>query len=116
MGTEEGVQSLEGILGENNESSEVTTWSKLDDVKSSDVANVNTWEVSSGSLDFTVFITVDDEWSLSHDESRVSVLSLSVSHGLGSSDLGEIVTDSEVVKSRNERLGVWDVEGINNKR
>jgi len=51
VGTEDEVQSLEGISGVDNESSEVTTWSKLEDVKSSDVADVNSWQISSGSLD-----------------------------------------------------------------
>lgn len=115
VGTVEVVQGGESILGEDNESSEVTTWSKLDDVKSANVAYVNTWEVSSGSLDIGGGIGVDDEWSLLQDVLGVSVLSSSSSEVLGGSNLGEIVSDTEVVEGGNEGFGVWDSEAIKDK-
>lgn len=79
MGSEKEVESSEGASGENNESSEVTTWSKLNDVKSINVASVNTWKVSGSSLNLGGIISVDHEWSLLQDVSRVSVFSLTIS-------------------------------------
>lgn len=83
VGSVEGVESAESVLGEDDESTEVTTWSELEDVKSVDVASVDTWEVSGRSSDGHVFVTVDNEWSLSEGESGSSELTLSVSHGSG---------------------------------
>jgi len=96
VGTEDLIELLEGILGEDNESSEVTTWSELEEVQSGDVASVNTWEVSGSSLDDWVLIGVDNEWSLAESESGGSHLSLSWSESLGLTGTGKIVTESEV--------------------
>lgn len=115
VGSVKGVKTLEGILGEDDESSEVTTWSELDDVKSTNVASVNTWEVSSGTLDIHGVVTVDNKWSLSHDVLGVSVLSLSGSDGLGGSDLREIVIETNIVESRDERFGVWHLQVSENE-
>ena len=49
--SEDVVKLLEGILGEDKESSEMSTWGELEDVESADVASVNTWEIPGGSLD-----------------------------------------------------------------
>lgn len=115
VGTVEGVQSGESISGEDDESTDVTTWGELEDVESVNVASVNTWEVSSRSSEFSVVVTVDDEWTLSEGESGVSVLTLTVSHGLGSSNSVKIIGDTEVVQSREEGSGVWNVEGVNDE-
>jgi len=80
VGSEKGVQSGESTLGEDDESSEVTTWGELKDVKSVDVAAINTWEVSGGSWDSLTIVSVDDEWSSLQDVSVVSVFTLTVSH------------------------------------
>ena len=77
VGSENGGEGLEGIGGENDESSKVSTWGELEDVKSVDVASVNTWEVSGGILDSLRLLGVDNEWSLSHDVSGVSVFTSS---------------------------------------
>lgn len=115
MGTEQSWQLLEGALGEDHKSAEVTTWSKLDDVESSNVASVDTWEVSGSSLDISGGVAIDDEWSLSHDVLGVSVLSLSASQRSGVSDLGEVVTETEVSEGAQERLGVGGVQGVNDE-
>jgi len=77
--SEKRVQSVESAFGENNQSSEMSTWSKLDDVESANVASVNSWKVSSGLLDSGALISIDDEWSLSHDILGASVLGGSAS-------------------------------------
>lgn len=76
-GSEDGVEGFESVLGENDESTEVTTWGELEDVKSVDVASIDTWEISGGLLDTGGLVSVNDEWSLSHDVSGVSVFSSS---------------------------------------
>lgn len=77
VGTEDGVKSLEGILGENKESSKMSTWGELEDVKSLNVASINTWEVLGHSLNSLGFVSVDDQRSLTHDVSGVSVFTSS---------------------------------------
>jgi len=95
VGTEDGVEGLEGILGEDKESSEMSTWGKLEDVKSVNVASVNTWEVLCLSIDTLGLVTIDDQWSLTNDVSRVSVFTGSGSDVPGLSDLSEIWTSTE---------------------
>jgi len=114
-GSEDAVEGLESILGEDDESSEVTTWGELEDVKSAHVAGVDTWEVSGGLLHTGGVVSVNDEWTLSHDVSGVSVLASSGSGLLGSSNLGEIVTSSEALESSEEGLGVWKSKVVNDK-
>ena len=115
MGSELKVQSIESILGEYNQSSEMTTWGKLDDVKSVNVASVNTWKISSSSLDFSAIISVDKEWSLSQDVLGVSVLSSSASEGFVGSDLGKIISKTNSVQSSEERFGVWGLDVVEDK-
>jgi len=67
VGTEGVVQCLESILSEDAESSEVTTWSELENIESGDVADIDTWEISSGLLQLVGFVAIDDQWALSHD-------------------------------------------------
>ena len=63
------MEGLESLLGEDEESSEMTTWGELEDVKSVNVASLDTWKVSSGLFDTIFLVIVDDEWTLSHDVS-----------------------------------------------
>lgn len=58
---EDTVECLEGILGPDDEATEVTTRGELEEVKSVNVDKVNTGEVSGGSLDALVLLTVDDK-------------------------------------------------------
>ena len=74
IGTEYVIELLESILGEDNESSEMTTRSELEKVQSGDVAGINTWEVSGGLFNETVLITVDDQRSLAEREAGASHL------------------------------------------
>lgn len=69
MGSENGVKSLESILGEDGESTEMSSWGELEDVESTDMAGINTRQVSSGLLNVGGIVTIDDEWTLSHDVS-----------------------------------------------
>jgi len=105
IGSEDRVELIESILGEDSESTEVTTWGQLEDVKSVDIASLNSWQVSSGLLHILGGIGMDDKWSLSHDVSGISVFSDTGSDFLGSLDLQEFVRDTEGVQSGEERTG-----------
>ena len=50
VGTEDVVKVSKSIFGEDDESTEVTTWSELEQVKSMNAASINTWKVSGSSL------------------------------------------------------------------
>jgi hypothetical protein len=115
VGSEKFVKMSEGSLGEDNESSEVTTWGELDDVKSTDVADIDSWQISGGSSNLNTLIVIDDEWSLLQDVLGVSIFTLSVSERFMVSHFVEVVTNSEVVESGDERLGVWNVEAVENE-
>ena len=77
VSTEHLVKVLEGILGEDAESSKMTTWSQLENVESVNVANVNSWQVSCSLLHILGGVGVNDEWSFSHDVSGITVFDLS---------------------------------------
>lgn len=74
------VQLFEGISGPNQEPTQVTPWSKLQKVKTVNVAGVYAWEISSSSLHEVVFISIDNERSLSNDVPAIPHLSMSRSH------------------------------------
>lgn len=115
VSSKNGRESLEGILGVDHESTEMSSWGELEDVESRDVASINTWEISSGLLDVSGVITVDEKWTLSHDVSRVSIFSSSLSDLLGLSDLSKISSSTELGEGGQERLGVG-VLGLENER
>merc|ERR1711990_644654 len=105
ISSEDRVELIKSILGEDGESTEVTTWSQLEDVKSVNIASLNSWQVSGGLLHILGGISVDNKWSLSHDVSRVSVFSNTGSDFLGSLDLQEFVGNTEFVQSGEEIAG-----------
>lgn len=73
------VESFESILSEDNKSSKMTTWSQLEQIQSVDTARIDTWKVTGSSFYLWVFITVDNERSLTENEARVSHFCLSSS-------------------------------------
>ena len=105
VGTENSVKSSETTLGEDDESTEMSSWSELEDVESMDVASVNTWQVSSGSLQFVVSFVVDDQWSLSQDVSGVSQFTLTSSGVSRFSNLGKIISDTEGAEGGEKGFG-----------
>jgi len=104
-GSEDGIELLEGSGGVDDESTEVTTGSELEEVKSVDVASVNSGEVSSVVVDVGILVVVDDKGTLSHGESGVSHLTLTVSGGLGSTDSSEIVSGTVGLERVEHGLG-----------
>jgi len=104
-GSEDVVKSSEGGRSVDNESSEVTTRGELEEVKSVDVASVNSGQVSSVLVNVGIFIVEDKEGSLSHGESGVSEFTLTGSHVLGSTDSSEIGGGTEGLESGEHGTG-----------
>lgn len=116
VGTEDLIKSLKGVLGEDDKSSEVTTRGELKEVKSVDVANINTGEVSGGSLDKRVLVTVYNKGTLLDSESAGSELTNTVSGALVVASTVKIVGGTDSVEGGEESLGGLNVEGVNNER
>ncbi len=116
VGTEDAIELVESILGEDDESAEVTTRSELEEVQSGDVAGVDTGEVSGSVLDVGAVITVDDQRSLAESEARVTHLALTGSQSLGGADTGEVTADTKSGEALEESGGLLLVEGVNNER
>jgi len=104
-GSEDVVKSSEGGRSVDNESSEVTTRGELEEVKSVDVASVNSGQVSRVLVNVGIFIVEDKEGSLSHGESGVSEFTLTGSHVLGSTDSSEIGGGTEGLESGEHGTG-----------
>lgn len=117
VGSEDIIEGLESRLSPNDESSECSTGGKFEEVKSVDVAGVNTNNVSSGlgNLSVCLVVVVDNEWSLSDDVSSVSKLSLSGSDFLGVNASSDFIFTSETNEGLEEGRGLIVVEGVNNK-
>lgn len=113
--SEDGVEGLEGLAGPDDESAEVTAGGELEEVKSVDVDEVDSGEVSGGPLDGLVLLSVDDQGALSEDVSGVSHLALADSNSLGLASLLEVLGGAEVLEGGEESLGGVDVEGVNNE-
>lgn len=116
VGAEDAVELGEGVLGEDDESSEVTTRGELEEIESGDVAGVDTGEVPGGALHGRVLVTVDDQGSLGADEAGVAHLTLAGSGSPGVADAGEVTTDTDHVEALEESGSLLVVEAVDDKR
>jgi len=116
VGTEDLVEGFEGVLGEDDESSEVTTWGELEQVESVDGASVDTWEVTSGLLDKWVLISVDDQRSLLENEAGASQFANTGTSSLVVTDTGEVIGGTSVHEGGKESLGGLNVEAVEDER
>jgi len=110
VGTENFVKVVEGILGEDDESAEVTTRGELEEVKTVHIANINTGQVTCGSSQVGVFITIDNEGTTSRGETGVSHLVETAAGGFGGADTAEIIRSTNVLEGTEESLGGVNVE------
>lgn len=90
VGSEDLVEMGEGILGEDDESAEMTTGGELQQVKSVDAASIDSREISGGSLKEGVLVSVNKEGTLSQHETRVSHLVLTSTGGSALADSLEV--------------------------
>ena len=112
---EDAVEGLEGVLGPDDESAEVTTGGELEEVKSVNVDEVDTWEVSGGSLHILILLSVDDEGTTSEDISGVSHFALASSDLLGVSRSLHVITSTNTLEGLEEGLSGVNIEGLNNQ-
>jgi len=106
--SEDLVKSLEGRFSPDNESSEVTTWSQLSQVKSVDIADFNTWDVSNSSEEGDVLVVVDKEGTLTEFVSSVSELSFTSSDGLSVGDSFDVFVSTESLQEGNNISGLFN--------
>jgi len=78
VGAVEGIESLEGILGPDDEPSEVTTWSQVQEIQSSHGNQLNSGKIPEGSSQWR-FLIVDDKWATSLCVTSIPHLTLSPS-------------------------------------
>lgn len=115
VGTEDFVKSVEGSLSVDNESTEVTTGSELEQVKSIDAASVDTGKVPGHTLDVGVLVVEDNKGSLAHGEAGVTVFTVSSSHLLRFAYAVKISGSTELLDHGKEALGVVGVEATSDK-
>jgi len=95
------VKSSESGFTPDDESAEVTTGGELLKVKSMDVADFNTGDVSDGSDEGDVFIVVNEKRTSSEFVSLVSELALTSSDSLGVGDSFNIFVSTESLQQGN---------------
>jgi hypothetical protein len=115
VGTENVVEGLESVLGEDDESAEVTTGSKLEEVKSVHVADINAGQVASSSLHGGVGIAVDDERTLAEHEAGVPHLGLTSASALLGASAEQVSGSASILERGEEVLGALNVEVVNNE-
>lgn len=108
-GSENLVQLLEGSLSPDDESSDVSSWGKLEEIKSADVSNFNSGDVSKSFNEGDVSTTVNDQRSSSGSVSSVSELSFSGSNLDGVDNLLNISPSSSISKELNGFLGSFNL-------
>ena len=114
--TEDGIEGSESGLSEDEESTEVTTGSELEDVKSVDIADINTRQVASILGKITIVIVVDNKRTLAQNITGGSEFTNTSSGVSVVLDLKELIGATELGESVEDILGLLTSESINNKR
>lgn len=108
VGTENLVKSLESGGSPDDESSDLTTWGELSKVKSGDVNDFDTWNVSNGSGELSAFTGINKEWTLSDLVMFASGFSDSCSGGLGVDNFLNIGINTDSLEESNGFLGLFN--------
>lgn len=106
--TEDLVKGSESGFRPDDESAEVTTGGELLKVKSVDVADFNTGDVSDSSDEGDVFVVVNKERTSSESVSLVSELTLTSSDGLGVFNSFDIFVGTESLQQGNGISGLFN--------
>ena len=93
----------------------MTTWGKLEEIDTVDVANLNSWQVSGSSLDHRAFVSIDDEGSFTESESGILHLSDTSSSSLGLPDSSEVIHGTKIFEVTEESTGGASIKIIHNK-
>lgn len=105
------VKLLEGTFGPDDESSDMTSWGQLKEVKSADMSDFDSGDVSESLDEGNIGTAVDDQRSSSGSVSSVSVFSFSSSDLDGINDFLDIGPGTNVLKESNGFLGSFDLFG-----
>jgi len=108
VSSEDLVKGLEGRFSPDDESSEVTTRGQLSQVKSVDIADFNTWDVSDGSEESDVFVVVNEKWASTESVSLVSEFTLTSLDGLGVGDSFNIFVGTESLQESDDVSGLFN--------
>jgi len=106
-GTEDLVQGLEGVFSEDEESSQMTTGSELLKVKSVDIADVDTGDVSDTLDEVGVFVGIDEKRTSSGLDSVISELALTGSGGSVVDDSFNIFISTNSLQESNDFLSLF---------
>lgn len=99
-------------MGVDGESSELTTWGQYSKVKSLNMDDINTWDVSKSSSQLLTLVIDDNEWTLSESVFLSSHFRDSSSDGLSINDSLNVLVASESLQESNGLLGLLDVVDI----
>lgn len=115
LGSEDGVKGLESRLGPDDKTTDVTTRGELEEVKTVDVAEIQTLDVAEGSDKGIVstLLVVDEERASTLDITSVSGLTLTSADGVGVSNTFQVSTSSEGLEEGNSFLGLGDRVNVN---
>jgi hypothetical protein len=108
VASEDLVEGLESGFSPDDESTEVTTRSQLSEVKSVDIGDFNTGDVSDGSSEGGVFIGMDEKGTSSEIVSSVSEFTLTSSDGLGVGNSFNIFVGTESLQEGNDVLSLFN--------
>lgn len=117
VGSENGVQFSESTLGPDDESADVSSGGKLEEVESADVNSLNTWDVSQGSDKRDILAAIDNKRSSSGSVSSVSELSKTSSNLDGVGNLLDISEGSDILEESDCLLSPFNGFGsvVNNE-
>jgi len=105
---EEGVQLLEGTLGPDDESAQLTSGGQLQQVHSGHVAHIHSWHIAEGLHHFDVFIGVDHQRTSSLGEPPVPQFAFAGSQLLALDHSHDVFVDTEPLEEGDGFLGLLD--------
>ncbi len=124
LGAEEGIQLLEGSLGPDDQTTEVTSGSEGEEIELVDVGEGDTRQVAEGAAN-TVVLVVDDKGSLALDVAAVAELADSRADLARVLALLDVLVQAELLEEADGILGLlegldtivnddWDLRNVRN--
>lgn len=106
----EAVELIDGTLGPDDESANVATWGKKEEVEAGNFEEIDTRDVSEGLGHWGVLLVVDDQWTSSLGVTSVSELALSSSDLAGILNSLNISVSVEGLEELDSLSGLFDVK------
>lgn len=112
IGSEDVVELFEGSFSPDDESSDVPSWCELEEVKSADMSNFDSWNVSEGLDEGDIGSAVDNKRTSSGSVSSVSKLSFSCSNLDSVNDFLDISVSSDISQESDGFLSSFDLFSV----